>query len=312
MLHAGTADQPVRCRPLGAHHARLTLRVGLPWHVGDRALLRDPGSRRIWAVRVVDVDPLPLRRRGAARRRAEALEGAVDLADVRLRSRAAEHPSVLARTGLGQPGTGARAGDWWVDEEALARWAARAAEVVRAHHEQHPLSEGPTVAEVAHLLELPPHLLELPPHAPAAAGPLVRAVVQAAGLVLVDGRVRPRSAGGLGPAEPAVAELEARLRESPFVAPERDDLAELGLGQRELAAAARLGRLVRLADDIVLLPDAPARAMRELAALEQPFTLSAARQALGTTRRVAVPLLEHLDGRGWTRRVDGQLREVVR
>lgn len=69
---------------------------------------------------------------------------------------------------------------------------------------------------------------------------------------------------GLGPAEAGVAELERRLRTSPF------------------------------------------------AALDQPFTLSQARQALSTTRRVAVPLLEHLDGRGWTRRVDGQLREVAR
>jgi selenocysteine-specific elongation factor len=37
-----------------------------------------------------------------------------------------------------------------------------------------------------------------------------------------------------------------------------------------------------------------------------------ARQALGTTRRVAVPLLEHLDARGWTRRVDAAARVVVR
>ena len=63
--------------------------------------------------------------------------------------------------------------------------------------------------------------------------------------------------------------------------------------------------------DIVLLPDAPARAMRELAALPQPFTTSDARQALGTTRRVVIPLLEHLDARGWTRR-DGNTRTVVR
>ena len=50
----------------------------------------------------------------------------------------------------------------------------------------------------------------------------------------------------------------------------------------------------------------------EMCIRDRPFTLSAARQALGTTRRVAVPLLEHLDSRGWTRRVDGSLREVVR
>jgi len=46
--------------------------------------------------------------------------------------------------------------------------------------------------------------------------------------------------------------------------------------------------------------------------LPQPFTTSQARQALGTTRRVAIPLLELLDGRGWTRRLDGSLREVAR
>ena len=95
-------------------------------------------------------------------------------------------------------------------------------------------------------------------------------------------------------------------------APEAAELAALGLGSRELAAAQRTGRLLRLSGDVVLLPDGPARAMRLLAALPQPFTLSQARVALGTTRRVAVPLLEHTDARGWTRRLDGQLREVRR
>ncbi|WP_369821404.1 SelB C-terminal domain-containing protein [Kocuria sp. CNJ-770] len=62
----------------------------------------------------------------------------------------------------------------------------------------------------------------------------------------------------------------------------------------------------------MLLPTAPALAMRELARLPQPFTTSQARQALGTTRRVAIPLLEHLDARGWTRRLDAGHRTVAR
>ena len=74
----------------------------------------------------------------------------------------------------------------------------------------------------------------------------------------------------------------------------------------------RAGRLLRLPDDVVLLPTAPALAMRVLAGLPQPFTTSDARQALGTTRRVVIPLLEHLDDRGWTRRTDGSHREVRR
>ena len=133
-----------------------------------------------------------------------------------------------------------------------------------------------------------------------------------AGLAVTDGRVHDAAAAGLGPAEAGVAALEERLRGAPFVAAERGELADLGLGTAELAAAERLARVMRLPDEVVLLPDAPARAMRVLAGLGQPFTLSQARQALGTTRRVAVPLLEHLDSRGWTRRVDGTLREVVR
>jgi selenocysteine-specific elongation factor len=53
-----------------------------------------------------------------------------------------------------------------------------------------------------------------------------------------------------------------------------------------------------------LLPGADARAAAVLAKLPQPFTVSQARTALHTSRRVAVPLLEHLDRRGLTERVD--------
>ncbi|MGF2953429.1 SelB C-terminal domain-containing protein, partial [Mycobacterium sp. THU-M116] len=48
-----------------------------------------------------------------------------------------------------------------------------------------------------------------------------------------------------------------------------------------------------------------------LAELPQPFTVSEARRALGTTRRVAVPLLEQLDARRVTRRGGEGTREVV-
>ena len=318
-LHVGSADHPAHSRPLGVDHARVSLEHVLPWRVGDRALLRDPGTRHLWAATVVDVDPLPLRRRGAARRRAEELEGAAPgSSDVRLRSRQAEHPTVLRRLGLGGPSQAVQVGEWWVDPAALKAWSERVGAGVRTHHADHPLSPGMTIAEAAHLLALPDHLRpssaggSLPRELPAPANDLVRHVASDAGLRISDGRVHDPRHGGLGGAEAAVAALEARLRDAPFSAPEREDLDRLGLGATELAAAARQGRLLRLPDDIVLLPDGPARAMRELAALEQPFTLSQARQALGTTRRVAVPLLEHLDERGWTRRVDAQRRQVVR
>jgi selenocysteine-specific elongation factor len=101
------------------------------------------------------------------------------------------------------------------------------------------------------------------------------------------------------------------LAADPFDAPERPELAELGLGVRELATAARMGLLTRLAPDLVVGVDAPVRGMQLLRNLPQPFTASQARQAFSTTRRVALPLLEYLDGLGWTRRTNGSERVVV-
>ena len=104
--------------------------------------------------------------------------------------------------------------------------------------------------------------------------------------------------------------VRADLAAAPFAAPEAHRLAELGLGRRELAAAVRAGALLRVADGIYLLPGADDRAAELLAGLPQPFTLSEARRALGTTRRVAVPLLELLDRRGLTERLPDDRRRL--
>lgn len=320
-LHVGTADVSVHVRPLGTGAARLTADVDLPWRVADRAILRDPGSRRLWSARVLDVDPLPLRRRGAAAARGAALVAAEadhSLADVRVRTRSAEHSALLEHLGLGSPPDALAVGQWWADGTAMSTWRERLVDHVTDHHRRQPLSAGVTVIEAAHALRLPDHLRtseqggSLPHEIHPPAEDLVRHLVTVAGLSITGGRVHAPSAGGLGEAEAGIRAVEEKLRETPFVAPEQRELTDLGLGATELAAAERHRRILRLPDDVVLLPDTPARAMRVLVGLEQPFTLSQARQALGTTRRIAVPLLEHLDSRGWTRRVDGSLREVVR
>src|SRR5699024_8085272 len=97
----------------------------------------------------------------------------------------------------------------------------------------------------------------------------------------------------------------------PFNAPRADELADLGLGDKELAAAAEQQRLLRLPNNILLGRKAPALAMRYIAQLPQPFAAADARRALDTTRRTLIPLLEQLDARGWTQRVDGSLRKVT-
>jgi selenocysteine-specific elongation factor len=100
----------------------------------------------------------------------------------------------------------------------------------------------------------------------------------------------------------ALEELRADLQQRPFDAPEAARLAALGLGSRQLASLVRHGELLRIADGVVLLPGADDRAVEVLATLGPEFTLSAARQALGTSRRVAVPLLELLARTGRTER----------
>ncbi len=309
VLHVGSAAVPVRVRPLDADTARLQLAHPLPVRAGDRALLRDPGAQSVAAgVLVLDADPPDLRRRGAARARAGVLadaDGAPDLA-AEVARRGAVRPEDLAALGVlvePRPDVVAAAG-WLVEPATWQRWGAALRAAVDAHAQRAPLEPG-LPAEAARRDVGVPDLRLLTP------------LVQAVGLEQVAGRVRrPGAVPSLGRAEASVAEVEHRLREAPFAAPEEHELQALGLGSREVAAAAAAGRLLRLrtsADsDLVLLPDGPARAMRVLAGLPQPFTLSQARQALGTTRRVAVPLLEHLDGRGWTRRLDAGLREVAR
>ena len=108
----------------------------------------------------------------------------------------------------------------------------------------------------------------------------------------------------------AVQRVLDDLAADPFGAPDTERLRELGLDARALAAAARGGLLLRVADLVVLAPGADNEAARLLAALDQPFTTSQARQALRTSRRVAIPLLEHLDRARVTERLPGDLRRL--
>ncbi|MEJ5868032.1 SelB C-terminal domain-containing protein [Pseudokineococcus sp. 5B2Z-1] len=111
------------------------------------------------------------------------------------------------------------------------------------------------------------------------------------------------------PVAAAVREVLADLRAEPFRAPEAHRLRDLGLGPRELGAAVRVGALVRVGD-VVLAPGALDAAAAALAALPSPFTTSEARQAWGTSRRVALPLLEALDASGRTARQPDDRRRL--
>jgi selenocysteine-specific elongation factor len=209
VLHVGSTSAQVRVRPLGDRFARLQLPEPLPLRAGDRAVLRDPGSRAVWGVRVLDPTPAALGRRGDALRRARVLAG--------------DPPPAPE-----------------VDDE--------------------PVPPAPDEPDLA--------------------------------LDEVLDRLHQHFAG------------------SPFEAPDVPTLAEIGLDDATAARLHREGRLLRPAPGVVLLPGADERALEVLAGLEAPFTTSAARQALGTSRRVALALLGYLDRSGRTVRLPDDRRRL--
>jgi selenocysteine-specific elongation factor len=315
-VHIGAARTVARVRVLGGRIARLTLHDALPLHVGDRLLLRDPGAAagagqtagagqaEAWpplaGATVLDLAPPALARRGAAAAAAAELAGwppVPGAAELIRRHRLIQAGTLRAMgvTGLPAPVSG----DWLADPAHWAGLRGRLATAVGAHLVAAPLSAGLPVEAARAQLGLPARQL-----AEALAGPA---------LVLRGGSLRPAGAGPELPdrVQAAVAALRGELARQPFAAPEAARLRELGLDTKAVAAAARAGLLLRIAEQVVLAPGADQEAARILAQLPQPFTAAQARQVLGTTRRVAIPLLEYLDRSGATRRLPDDRRVLT-
>lgn len=322
VVHIGTAGLEAHVRPLSADYARLSLAHPLPLQLLDRFVVRSPGGRHVSAgVQVIDVYPPELNRRGAARRRAEELELLADASPSATSTPAASSSPFTDPTGYVQrvgyvpvdklQRAGFAVGDpaappqgiiafrqWWIAARQITRWKNQLLVALGKHAQDNPLAAGMPRKAAMDALDLQEDAL-------------LGIAVAAAKVEQTDGVLRvPGHKVDLGAAEASVAKLEAWLADDPFAAPEADELQELRLGAKQLAAAENAGRLLRLGQGIVLLPGAPQEAKKRITQLEQPFTLSAARKALSTTRRVAIPLLEYLDEQGITRRLDGGLREL--
>jgi selenocysteine-specific elongation factor len=349
-LHIGSARTVARIRllgPAGAGRmiARLTLRDALPLHVGDRILLRDPGSAEamILGATVLDVAPPALARRGAAAAAGRELAAWPPIpaaADLLRRHRLLRASALKA---MGVPGGPPPvAGEWLADPVTWAALRHQLADAVAAHARRDPLAIGmpPEAARAA--LGLPDRsLVEALTRQPTADETTPRVRLSDGYLQLAakgqrsgdqpaqseqphDQSPKPKQPPASQSSQPArppapqpalpapvLASVRAVLTDLaavPFGAPEAGRLRELGLDARAIAAAARAGLLLRVSEQVVLAPDAAAQAARVLAELPQPFTTAEARQALGTTRRVAIPLLEYLDRAGITRRLPDDRR----
>jgi selenocysteine-specific elongation factor len=353
-LHVGSARTPARVRPLDRGqatagvsggrppgpalvHVRLALRDPLPLHVGERILVRDPGTANphsrpsedtswpgVFGAVVLDVAPPPLRGRGVAAAAARELSGwpdqpaAVNL----LRRHGLLRAADLIAMGVTEPAEPVAPG-WLADREHWAVLGRRLADLTAAHATEHPLAAGLSADAARGALGLPDRRLVaalISPPLRLEAGlitsePPAPAHTEPAGTAH-DGAASRGAPGQLSPQLPPqlvapITALLADLATNPFSAPEAARLRELGLDARSLAAAARHGAVLRIADQIVLAPDAALQAARVLAGLPQPFTAAQARMALATTRRTLIPLLEHLDRVGLTRRLPDDRRQAL-
>ncbi|MGD0698607.1 MAG: SelB C-terminal domain-containing protein [Trebonia sp.] len=311
-----------RGRGPAAIYARLRLRDPLPLHVGDRVLLRDPGAAglAIHGGIVLDPAPSPLARRGAGAAAVRELSAWPDVptaADLLRRHKLMRAAELAAAGVTDQPA--AVAGDWLADPAHWSGLGAELAAVVADFCRRDPLAPGMPTEAARSALKLPSrglvaalaagvviqdggHLRILAPRATETAPP-VRSQATEPVPATAAGRLPPAIAA-------AVQAVLDDLARDPFAAPDSERLRALGLDNKALATAARAGLLLRVADTVVLAAGAGQEAARRLDELDQPFTTSQARQALGTSRRVAVPLLEYLDRARVTERLPGDLRRI--
>jgi selenocysteine-specific elongation factor len=105
------------------------------------------------------------------------------------------------------------------------------------------------------------------------------------------------------------ARLRSALALKPLEPPSRHELAKDSLAQQALRFLIETGEVVELGSETVLLRDAFASATELIKAFlrtHRSASVSELRQAVGTSRRIMVPLLERLDQRGVTLRQGDQ------
>ena len=350
LLYAGAAEAAVRLQPIDAAEVRpgqdalvrLHLERPLVLDQFEPVVLRDSGrDETVGGGRVLDPFPDTTLHGTAGRvRRIEELEareaagraglaervlaerGVVALAELPVLAGAGPRELAARLAAATEAGRVVRSGTLaWT---TAAFQAARAAvlDAVRRHHQADPLSPG-LPAQAARAARgaagRPPGAAgaALPAgRLPRAAGAEVLEALLADGELVAEGpAVRlPDHGLRLDPAQQAVRDRVREALEAGGVEVLTDAaLAELGADRRMTAVLVRLDLLVAIAPGLYLGRSTLDRAVAELRrafAGGRPFAATEAKEALGTTRRTAIPLLEHLDRSGVTVRL-GDLRRLA-
>lgn len=316
-IHAGAAERDARIRLYGVTSlgddgafARIRLSAPLVLDLHDRFVLRESGRRETVAGGIV-LDPHPPARPGpAAAERLGAMERAerADLPALLVGERGVVGAADLeVLTGISPTAIGGavRIGPWWISEDLLATGLAEITAGLEAFHTAHPLAAGQDIGDVrasaAHALRRAGA-----PDDPSIAEALVDRLVAEASLERAGSAVRLATHHVTLP-DAEIKRLVDAVSKGEPTPPTVSELRAAGFGSELIEAAARAGALVRIGPDLVLTPAFVSRAMDLVRSAKVGISVSSVRQALGTTRKYAVPLMEHLDRTGATRRV-GDLR----
>ena len=307
------------CSPAGQSIARLRCSRPVFAFAGDRFIVRD-GSGRVTLAGGVVLDPDPPRRsfRHAAARRflerraANLADPAVAVAALLERDHAVPRASLwqkstfsgveiaAAASRLVQAGTAVSVGLHLADAAWWQTFGQRLADLIDTAHREHPERIGPRLGE------LRASLGRGFPNAELFDG-LVASLTEKGEMIRVGTSLRraahrPRLPANL---QSAGARLRAVLAAKPFEPPSRQELAPDGPSRQALRFLFDSGEALELGPDLVLLEENFRRmktiVVRSIRAAG-PATTSELRQILGTTRRVLIPFLEHLDREGLTHR----------
>jgi selenocysteine-specific elongation factor len=316
-VHAGAAESDARLRIHGRTRidegqeafVRIALVRPLVLDAFDRFVLRESGrAETVGGGTVLDVEPP--RRAGAApeerlaRRAAAAREELPGiLAEERGAVRADEAYLLTGARGGGATETG----EWLLAGGVSERARAALLDHLAGHHRRHPREEGSPLAAAREAVAA--GIARVSPD-PDLLDALIERTVRDGAVQRAGASLRlPSHRGGLDAADPDLRRLLDALRSpDPAQPPGIGELVAAGIGRDVLDAAVRAGLVVRVAPDIAFLREVVDRAQAVVAgAAGTGITVSAFREALGTSRKYALPLLAWFDQRGITRR-QGDLR----
>jgi hypothetical protein len=203
---------------------------------------------------------------------------------------------LAARSGGGVPRDAVVAGDVVVSRDEATRLAAAMEAEVASFHEANRLEKGIGLAQLALAVDLDQET--------------ARAIVTSRTELEVTGAVVSARGSQQDEIDSDPRWMAARrVLHTAGMAPPA--IKELGLDGELLRVLVRTGRLVRVSNDLVYLPEEAARMVELLRSMSGPFSVSEFRQKAGISRKHAVPFLEYTDRESVTMR-SGDLRTVRR